>query len=160
MHRFSEVNFLDIEENTEYVELIEKVIVQAFKVENIDKINLYINIILTNPENIKKINKRYRKIDRETDVLSFPMFEKEEIENMKNNGNNIEEALGDIIISIERVKEQAEEYGHSFEREFAYMLVHGFYHLMGYDHMEENDKKMMREKEEGVLNLLHITRGE
>ena len=158
MHRFSEVNFLDIEENTEYVELIEKVIVQAFKVENIDKINLYINIILTNPENIKKINKRYRKIDRETDVLSFPMFEKEEIENMKNNGNNIEEALGDIIISIERVKEQAEEYEHSFEREFAYMLVHGFYHLMGYDHMEENDKKMMREKEEGVLSLLNIQR--
>lgn len=158
MHRFSEVNFLDIEENTEYVELIEKVIGQAFKVENIDKINLYINIILTNPENIKKINKRYRKIDKETDVLSFPMFEKEEIENMKNNGNNIEEALGDIVISIERVKEQAEEYEHSFERELAYMLVHGFYHLMGYDHMEENDKKMMREKEEGVLSLLNIQR--
>ena len=160
MHRFSEVNFLDIEENSKYIELVEKVIGQAFKTENIDEINLYINIILTNPENIKKINKRYRKIDKETDVLSFPMFEKEEIENMKNNGNNIEEALGDIVISIERVKEQAEEYGHSFERELAYMLVHGFYHLMGYDHMEENDKKMMREKEEGVLNLLHITRGE
>ena len=144
MHKFSEVNFLDIEENTEYVELIEKVIVQAFKVENIDKINLYINIILTNPENIKKINKRYRKIDRETDVLSFPMFEKEEIENMKNNGNDIEETLGDIVISIERVKQQAEEYGHSFERELSYMLMHGFYHLMGNDHMEEEDKKMMR----------------
>ena len=158
MSRFSEVDFLDIKENLQYTELIEKVIGQAFKIENIDKINLYINIILTSPTNIKKINKQYRKIDKETDVLSFPMFEKDEIENMKNNGNNIEEALGDIVISIERVNEQAEEYGHSFERELAYMLVHGFYHLMGYDHMEEDEKKIMREKEEGVLNLLNIQR--
>ena len=122
------------------------------------EINLYINIVLTNPKNIKRINKEYRNIEKETDVLSFPMFEKEEIENMKKNGNNIEDVLGDIVISIERVKDQAEEYGHSFEREFAYMLVHGFYHLMGYDHMEEEEKRVMREKEEGVLSLLHITR--
>ena len=86
------------------------------------------------------------------------MFEKEEIENMKNNGNDIKEALGDIIISIEKVKEQAEEYGHSFERELAYMIVHGFYHLMGYDHMEENEKIRMREKEEGVLKKLNMNR--
>lgn len=158
MNKFSEVNFLDIEENSKYIEIIERVIGQAFKKENIDKLNLYTNIILTNPENIKKINEKYRKIDKETDVLSFPMFEKDEIQNMKNNGNNIEEALGDIVISIERVKEQAEEYGHSFERELAYMLVHGFYHLMGYDHIDEEDKKIMREKEEGVLSLLNIQR--
>ena len=160
MSKFSEVNFLNIEENLQYKELIEKVIRQAFKIENIDKINLYINIILTNPENIKEINKKYRKIDKETDVLSFPMFEKEEIEHMKIHGNGIEEALGDIVISIERVEDQAKEYGHSFERELSYMLIHGFYHLMGYDHMKEDDKKEMREKEEGVLNLLHITREE
>ena len=158
MNKFSEVNFLDIEEDSKYIEIIERVIGQAFKKENIDKLNLYTNIILTNPENIKKINEKYRKIDKETDVLSFPMFEKDEIQNMKNNGNNIEEALGDIVISIERVKEQAEEYGHSFERELAYMLVHGFYHLMGYDHIDEEDKKIMREKEEGVLSLLNIQR--
>ena len=158
MCKFSEVNFLDIEEDPKYMEIIETVIGQAFKVENIDKINLYINIVLTNPKNIKRINKEYRNIEKETDVLSFPMFEKEEIEDMKKNGNNIEDVLGDIVISIERVKEQAEEYGHSFEREFAYMLVHGFYHLMGYDHMEEEEKRVMREKEEGVLSLLHITR--
>lgn len=158
MCKFSEVNFLDIEEDSKYMEIIETVIGQAFKVENIDKINLYINIVLTNPKNIKRINKEYRNIEKETDVLSFPMFEKEEIENMKKNGNNIEDVLGDIVISIERVKDQAEEYGHSFEREFAYMLVHGFYHLMGYDHMEEEEKRVMREKEEGVLSLLHITR--
>lgn len=68
--------------------------------------------------------------------------------------------MGDIIISIERVEEQAKEYGHSFEREFAYMLVHGFYHLRGYDHMEEEEKTQMREKEENVLSQLNITRGE
>ena len=64
------------------------------------------------------------------------------------------------MISIERVKEQAQEYGHSFQRELAYMLVHGFYHLMGYDHIEEEDKKQMRNKEEVILNILHITRSE
>ena len=158
MHKFSEVNFLDIEEDSKYIELIEKVIGKAFKIENIDKINLYINIVLTNPENIKRINKEYRDIDKETDVLSFPMFEKEEIESMKNNGNDIEDTLGDIVISIARVKQQAEEYGHSFERELSYMLIHGFYHLMGYDHIEEKDKKIMREKEEEVLSLLNIQR--
>ena len=72
--------------------------------------------------------------------------------------NEIPETIGDIIISIERVREQAKEYGHSFERELAYMVVHGFYHLMGYDHMQEEDKKIMREKEEKVLNLLEINR--
>ena len=70
----------------------------------------------------------------------------------------LQDILGDIIISIDRVKEQAKEYGHSFEREFAYMLVHGFYHLRGYDHMVEEEKKVMRQKEENVLEQLNITR--
>ena len=158
MYKFSEVNFLGIEEDSKYLELIEKVIRQAFLEEKIDNINLYINIILTNPENIRNINKEHRNIDKETDVLSFPMFEKEEIEKIRVNGNDFEEILGDIVISIKRVEEQAKEYGHSFERELSYMLIHGFYHLMGYDHMEDNDKKQMREKEEIVLNKLNINR--
>ena len=100
-------------------------------------------------------------MDRATDVLSFPMFEKEEIENkIKNNDFEHEDVLGDIVISIEKVEEQAKEYGHSFEREFAYMLVHGFYHLMGYDHIEEADKIIMRPKEEKVLNDIGIRRDE
>ena len=70
-----------------------------------------------------------------------------------------EEILGDVVICIEKVKEQAEEYNHSFERELAYMVVHGFYHLMGYDHIEETDKKIMREKEEKILEKLDIKRG-
>lgn len=158
MDKFSEVNFLDINENAEYLDLIEKVMQTAFKTEKIDKLNLYINVVLTNPGNIRKANKEYRNIDKETDVLSFPMFEKYEIEQMLKNGNNTQDILGDIIISISRVEEQAKEYGHSFEREFAYMLVHGFYHLMGYDHMNEEEKCEMRKKEEEVLKILNINR--
>ena len=70
----------------------------------------------------------------------------------------VQEVLGDIMVSIAKVKEQAKEYQHSFERELAYMIIHGFYHILGYDHMEEEEKKQMRAKEETVLNKLHITR--
>ena len=87
------------------------------------------------------------------------MFERKEIEEkIKNNLFEHEDILGDIIISIDKVKEQAEEYGHSFERELSYMLVHGFYHLMGYDHIQEEDKKEMRKKEEHILEELKIVR--
>ena len=158
MENFAEINFLQIEETMEYVEFIQRVIRQVFVEEGIDKLNLYMNIILTNPENIRELNKKYRQIDQETDVLSFPMFEKEEIEERKGKENEIQEVLGDVIISIPRVKQQAIEYGHSFERELAYMLVHGFCHLMGYDHIEEEDKKIMRNQEEKILEKLSITR--
>lgn len=151
-----QIEYLEIEENKAFEELIQKVIFECFKTEKMENSKLYISITLTNPENIRKLNSEYRNIDKETDVLSFPMFEKEEIEEIKN--LQYEEVLGDIVISIDRVKEQAEEYGHSFERELSYMLVHGFYHLMGEDHIEENDKKIMREKEEFVLNNLKIVR--
>ena len=87
------------------------------------------------------------------------MFEKEELDKkIANNEFEHEDVLGDIIISIEKVEEQAKEYGHSFERELSYMVVHGFYHLMGYDHIEEADKKKMRPKEEKVLTELKIER--
>ena len=156
-----QLEYLDIEPNVEYEKIIKKVIEQCFKEERLVHSKLYISITLTNPENIHKINKKYRNVDKETDVLSFPMFEKEEIEEkIKNNDFEHEDILGDIVISIERVKGQAEEYGHSFEREFAYMLVHGFYHLMGYDHIEEKDKAIMRPKEEKVLSQLGIRREE
>jgi len=149
----AEINFWDIEENEEYIDTLTKVINKCFEEELLNEKNLYVNIVLTNPENIKRINKEHRNIDKETDVLSFPMFEKEELEQRK--GLN-QDVLGDIVISIAKVKEQAVEYGHSFERELAYMAVHGFYHLMGYDHMNETDKIVMREKEENVLNKLNI----
>ena len=158
MNEITEVHFLDIEENSKYVDLINKVIETAFKEEKLDNNRVYINIILTNPENIRNANKKYRNIDKETDVLSFPMFEKEEIEDLIKYKSSILETLGDIMISVKRVEEQAKEYGHSFERELAYMVIHGFYHLMGYDHIEENDKIQMREKEELILSKLNIFR--
>ena len=159
MKEISQIEFLDIEENLQYTNIINRVIEQCFKEEKLEKTNLYISVILTNPEKIREINKEYRKIDKPTDVLSFPMFEKEEIEQIKASKENIvEEVLGDIVISIEQVEKQAQEYGHSFERELAYMLVHGFYHLMGYDHIKEEDKQKMRPKEEKILNDLDITR--
>ncbi|MCI8310023.1 MAG: rRNA maturation RNase YbeY [Clostridia bacterium] len=150
-----EVEFLDIEENEECIKLIERVANKCFEIQNLLSKNLYLSVILTNPENIRRINKEYRQVDKETDVLSFPMFEKDELSLITGNHR---EPLGDIMISIQRVKEQAKEYGHSFERELAYMIVHGFYHLMGYDHITDEEKEIMREKEEEVLELLNITR--
>lgn len=153
-----QLNYEGIEENEEYKDLIQKVITKCFEIENLLDKKLYINIVLTIPQNIREINKQYRNIDKETDVLSFPMFEKEEIETIIKNGNDNQDILGDIMISIEKVKEQAIEYNHSFERELAYMVVHGFYHLIGYDHMNDEEKETMREKEENVLNKLNINR--
>lgn len=159
MNEIVQIEYLEIEENKNYEVLIEKVIRKCFEEEKLLQTKLYVSVTLTNPENIRKINKQYRNIDKETDVLSFPMFEKSEIENilMKKQAN-VEDVLGDIVISIQRVQQQAKEYNHSFERELAYMIVHGFYHLMGYDHIEEKDKEQMRPKEEKILQDLNITR--
>lgn len=155
------IEYLDLEKNKKFEEIIKKVVNQCFKEENLENSKLNISITLTTPENIKKINKEYRNVDNETDVLSFPIFEKDEIDDkiLKNNFE-YEDILGDIVISIKRVEEQAEEYGHSFERELSYMIVHGFYHLMGYDHIKDEDKLVMRAKEEKVLTNLGITREE
>ena len=145
-----EITYLNLEENNEYEKTVKKVLDKCFEEEGLSDSKLIITVTFTIPEEIRKINKEYRNIDRATDVLSFPMFEKEELDEMiKNKDFMHEDVLGDIIISIEKVKEQAEEYGHSFERELSYMLVHGFYHLMGYDHIEEEDK---------ILEALKITR--
>lgn len=155
-----EITYLNIEKGQEDWEgIVEKVLKKCFEEEGLMDSKLIMTITFTTPEEIRKINKKYRKIDRATDVLSFPMFEKAELdEKIKNKDFLYEDVLGDVIISIDKVKEQAEEYGHSFERELSYMLVHGFYHLMGYDHIEEEDKKIMRPKEEKILNELKITR--
>ncbi|MBP3503245.1 MAG: rRNA maturation RNase YbeY [Clostridia bacterium] len=159
MNKIVEINYHEIEKNSEYEKIIEQVLAKCFQEENMDKLGLYVSVTLTCPSYIKKVNNEYRNINKETDVLSFPMFEKEEIDKIISKQNNIvHDILGDIIVSVDRVKEQSIEYGHSFERELSYMIVHGFYHLMGYDHMEEEDKKIMRAKEENILSKLKITR--
>ena len=93
-------------------------------------------------------------MDRPTDVLSFPMFERDEIAYLKEESDGERDILGDIIVSIEKVREQAEEYGHSFERELAYLVTHGMLHLLGYDHMIEEEKEQMRKKVEEILGKL------
>ena len=154
MRKLAETSYEGIEENTKYEEIIDTVYEACFKEENLYDYSIYISVIISNEKYIKEINSNYRNIDSVTDVLSFPMFEQDEIEEAKKN----EEALGDIIVCIPRVESQAKEYGHSFEREFAYMLVHGFYHLMGYDHMNEEEKKEMRAKEENILKKVGFER--
>ena len=142
----------------ELIEKIKDIILECLDYEGYDD-DYDVSLSFVDNKEIHELNKMYRGIDRATDVLSFPMFEKNEIKEVCKMNMEGQEVLGDVIISIEQVKKQAEEYGHSFERELAYMAVHGFYHLMGYDHMEENEKKEMREKEENILSKLDIKRG-
>ena len=155
MRKVTEIQFLEIPETDNYIELVEIVLGECFKEEKLLESKLYISVILTNPDEIQRLNREYRKVDKTTDVLSFPMYEREEISKLN---KEIEEPIGDIVISIDKVKEQAKEYNHSFERELAYMLVHGFYHVIGYDHLQEDEKKEMRAKEHNILNKLNIVR--
>lgn len=126
-----------------------------------------INLTLTDNEGIHIINKEYRDIDRATDVLSFPMLSYETPGDfsflMDENDDDFnpdtgEAILGDIIISVDKVREQAEEYGHSELREFAFLITHSMLHLFGYDHMEPEEAKVMEDKQRQILDELSITR--
>ena len=126
-----------------------------------------LNMLITDNEGIREYNRDYRKIDRETDVLSFPNldFEKagefsieEEREADYFDPDTGELILGDIILSADRVKEQAEQFGHSMRREFAFLTAHSMLHLCGYDHMEPEEAGIMERKQEEVLKALGITR--
>lgn len=126
-----------------------------------------LNILLTGNEEIHRINKEFRGIDRATDVLSFPMIEYEEPGNFDHcedetqdcfNPETGELVLGDIVISVDKVLEQAGAYGHSIERELAFLAAHSMFHLFGYDHMEEEERLIMEERQRALLEQLGITR--
>lgn len=126
-----------------------------------------VNLLITTKEQVREYNRDYRKIDRETDVLSFPnlSFEREgdfsaaeEDEAGCFDPDTGELLLGDIILSADRVYEQAQEYGHSVRREFAFLTAHSMLHLCGYDHMEPKEAEVMERKQEEVLGRLGITR--
>lgn len=123
-------------------------------------------VVFVSGDEIKNLNKDTRGVDAVTDVLSYPSLEKIKGAKLKKNkfpadvDENGNLFLGSIAICIQRAKEQAEEYGHSFERELNYLLTHGLCHLLGYDHMTDNDKKEMREKEERVMARLNLKREE
>lgn len=112
--------------------------------------NCEVSISFVDNDEIHQLNKQYRDKDSSTDVLSFPMYE-----TFDHIPEDIDMMLGDIILSIPKCLEQAEEYGHSFERELCYLVTHGMFHLFGYDHMKIDDKKLMREKEKEVMSQYH-----
>lgn len=145
----------EVEEEKNIEELINKVVGEALAEESVD-CNVEVSIVVTDNARIKILNNKHRNIDRETDVLSFPGYEKDEWEEIKKTDEYA--ILGDIVISKEKVIEQAKEYGNTFEREFAYLLTHGMLHLMGYDHMIDEEKMVMRKKEEEILNKLNLSR--
>ena len=159
MQEVLEIEYLGVEENQQYNSLLKNVVEVCFQTEKLDRNKTYVNIILTTPVEIQRINNIYRNIDKPTDVLSFPMFEKEEIKDfLKSKHCNIKEVLGDIVVSVEKVKEQAKEYGHSEKRELAFLAVHGLLHLLGYDHMEKEDEKVMFSRQELILDGYGITK--
>ena len=146
----------EIEEEKDIEIKIKEVVEKALEVEGA-KCDINLSIVVTDNESIRKINKENRNIDNPTDVLSFPGYEKEEWEELKNYDSEVI-YIGDIVVSKEKILEQAKEYETGFEREFCYLIAHGMLHLMGYDHMEEEDKKVMREKEEEIMKKLNLER--
>lgn len=151
-----EVDILwEVKEDNEIEELIYKVVEAALKEEMVDcKAN--ISIVITNNAKIQLVNFEHRNKNMITDVLSFPGYEKEEWNEIKTSGEYV--VVGDIMVSTEKVAEQANLYGNTFKREFAYLITHGMLHLMGYDHMSEEDKAVMRIKEEVILESLGLSR--
>ncbi|MBR6756437.1 MAG: rRNA maturation RNase YbeY [Peptococcaceae bacterium] len=137
-----------IEVPVEWEEKIEEVVALCLEQQEIDP-KAEVAILFVDNETIREMNNTYRDKDTATDVLSFPMYEAdEEIDDEE------EILFGDIVISLERAQEQAEEFGHSLEREVMYLLVHGLLHLAGFDHMEEEEKEEMRREEEKLLAVI------
>ena len=121
--------------------------------EGIDEERSEVSLTIVSPEEIRELNRDYRGKDSVTDVLSFPQFEPDE--EVPEDG---EIMLGDVVINVDRVKTQAEEFGHSFEREFVYLFTHSILHLLGYDHEEEDEKALMRKLEEDAMEHIGLTR--
>ena len=138
----------DIKITDEIKNLIEKSIAAVLKVENLDE-NVEVSVSFVGDEEIRDLNRDYRGVDKSTDVLSFPMDDEFII---------VSRILGDVIINTRRVMEQAKELGHSNERELSYLTVHSILHLLGYDHMEDEDKREMREREKLAMKELSIYR--
>ena len=166
---------LQVSEEMGTLEELEKIVKRAVEITGplYDVENSEVSITLTNDEYIHQMNKEYRGLDRPTDVLSFPLLDydipgdfsfldgnddSEMIISEYFNPDSGELMLGDIIISLDKVMEQAEKYGHSSRRELAFLVAHSMMHLFGYDHMESTEAEVMEKKQEDVLQILGITR--
>ncbi len=137
----------------EILATMEKAAKYCLELEGIDEERTEISVTFVEAEEIRELNRDYRDNDKVTDVLSFPQFD--DLNDIPDFG---EICLGDVVICKERAQEQAEEFGHSFEREIIYLFTHSILHLLGYDHMEEEEKQEMRGREEEVMTHLGIGR--
>ena len=143
--------FNQTDEDIKELDIVEKILIFASEKEKLE--NTSFNLIIVDNQYIHELNKNYRNIDRETDVITFALEDDDSMvlpDDIR--------VLGDIYISVDKARSQAEEYGHSFLREICFLAVHGFYHLLGYDHMTPEDEKIMFKKQEEVLEEYGITR--
>ena len=148
----NEVNvFVEVDEDIKDLSTMKELLEFACKKEKLE--NTSFNVVIVDNSYIHKLNKEYRNIDRETDVITFALEDEDSIKLP----DDIR-ILGDIYISYDKVKSQAIEYGHSIKRELCFLAIHGFYHLLGYDHMTKEDEKVMFKKQEEVLDAYEITR--
>ena len=140
----------EFEINDQIIEVIETTILETLKVEGIDQ-DYEISLSFVSDQEIRELNRDYRGIDEITDVLSFPLQDEFHM------GPPM---LGDIIISLDRAYRQAQDYKHSFKREVAYLICHSMLHLLGYDHLEDDEKSIMRGKEKKIMGNLKIFKGD
>ena len=126
--------------------------------ETHNKNNIVIDVTIVGRNTIRELNKEHRNVDRVTDVLSFPLLENDELKSDLMHNENIQTELGDIVICKSRAIEQAKEYGHSLERELCFLALHGFLHVLGYDHMQKEDEMIMFPLQDKILNKAHMER--
>jgi probable rRNA maturation factor len=152
------IDFLDQTRSvpSDYIDLLQQLIIYTAREEGISR-EAEISINFVDNNEMKELNRNYRQKDEPTDVISFAMQESVE-EEPKIVGEDIPLTLGDIVISIDKAKEQAEEYNHSLERELGFLAVHGFLHLLGYDHINKEDEVVMFKRQEEILGGFGIER--
>jgi len=143
----------DFELEKELLEKMNAGAVICIEQEGLDPERVEISLTLVDADEIQQLNRDYRNVDKVTDVLSFPQYD--DLNDLPEEG---ELMLGDVIICRQRAEEQAEEFGHSVEREMVYLFVHSVCHLLGYDHMNDEEKAEMRAKEESVMEQINVTR--
>lgn len=153
--------YIDFHDNTnsvhtDYIDLLTRLLNFASEKEGISQ-EAEMSVNFVHNKEIQELNRNYRQKDSPTDVISFAMQESVEGE-MDIIGEDMPLTLGDIVISVDKAKEQADDYGHSFERELAFLTVHGFLHLLGYDHMNKSDEEKMFGKQEAILGAFGIER--
>ncbi len=138
----------------DYKEIVKNVIKETLNFENVNS-NCEVSVTFVNNNEIKEINNKFRGKDMPTDVLSFPIINFEYGETIPSEGYYL---LGDIIISLEKAKKQADDYGHSILREIGFLTAHSMLHLLGYDHMNKIEEEIMFKKQENILDNLNLTR--